>query len=49
MIIEENQRFMAQRMKAHVRAHPVDHVPSVTSPSIVVDIIHEAIANLAAH
>jgi pimeloyl-ACP methyl ester carboxylesterase len=49
MIIEENQRFMAQRMKAHVRARPVDHVPSVTSPSIVVDIIHEAIANLAAH
>ena len=48
MIIEENQRFMAQRMKAHVRAHPVDHVPIVTAPSIVVDIIHEAIANVAA-
>ena len=48
MIIEENQRFMAQRMKAHVRAHPVDHVPIVTAPSIVVNIIHEAIANVAA-
>jgi pimeloyl-ACP methyl ester carboxylesterase len=48
MIIEENQRFMAQRMKAQVRAHPVDHVPIVTAPSIVVDIIHEAIANVAA-
>jgi pimeloyl-ACP methyl ester carboxylesterase len=48
MIIEENQRFMAERMKAHVRAHPVDHVPSVTAPSTVVDIIHAAIANVAA-
>jgi len=48
MISEENQRFMAQRMKAHVRTHPVDHVPIVTAPSIVVDIIHEAIANVAA-
>ena len=47
MIIHENQRFMAQRMKAHVRAHAVDHAPIVTAPSIVVDIIHEAIANVA--
>jgi len=47
MIIEENQRFMAQRMKAHVRVRPVDHAPLVTAPSIVVDIIHEAMANLA--
>ena len=48
MIIEENQRFMAQRMKAHVRAHPVDHAPLVTAPSFVVDFIHEAIATVTA-
>jgi pimeloyl-ACP methyl ester carboxylesterase len=48
MISEENQRFMAGRMKAHVRAHPVDHVPMVTAPDTVVDIIHEAMANIAA-
>ena len=28
MIIEENQRFMAQRMKARVRFHAVDHAPN---------------------
>jgi len=44
MIIHENQRFMAQRMNARVRAHPVDHTPIVTEPSVVVDIIREAIA-----
>src|ERR1700729_2834959 len=38
MISHENQRFMAQRMKARVRAHPVDHAPIVTAPSVVVDI-----------
>jgi hypothetical protein len=48
MIIHENQRFMAQRMKAHVRAHPVDHAPLVTAPSVVVDIIREAIATVVA-
>jgi pimeloyl-ACP methyl ester carboxylesterase len=48
MIIQENQRFMAQRMKAHVRAHPVDHAPIVTAPAVVVDIIREAIAQAVA-
>ena len=43
MIIAGTQRFMAERMKAHVRAHSVDHTPSVTAPSLVVDIIEEAI------
>jgi pimeloyl-ACP methyl ester carboxylesterase len=43
MIVHENQRFMAQRMKAQRRAHPVDHTPMVTAPSIVADIIREAI------
>jgi len=43
MIVRDNQRFMAERMKAHVRSHPVDHTPLVTAPSVVVDIIREAI------
>ncbi len=48
MIVEENQRFMAQRMKARVRAHPVDHAPNVTAPSVVVEIIREAMDEVAA-
>ena len=47
MIAGENQRFMAERMRARVRSHPVDHAPSVTAPSVVVDIIREAIAEVA--
>lgn len=43
MIILENQRFMAERMKAEVRAHPVDHAPLVTAPAVVVQILREAI------
>ena len=42
MIPAENQRFMAQRMKARVHSHPVDHAPLVTAPSLVLDIIREA-------
>jgi pimeloyl-ACP methyl ester carboxylesterase len=43
MIVEDNHRFMAERMKAKVRSHPVDHTPLVTAPSTVIDIIREAI------
>jgi pimeloyl-ACP methyl ester carboxylesterase len=43
MIVHENQRFMAERMEARTRSHPVDHMPLVTAPSVVVDIIREAI------
>jgi pimeloyl-ACP methyl ester carboxylesterase len=43
MIVEDNHRFMAERMKARVRSHAVDHTPLVTAPSTVVDIIREAI------
>ncbi len=42
MIVAETQRFMAERMKARVRVHPVDHTPSVTAPGPVVDLILEA-------
>ena len=48
MIAPETHRFMAQRMRAKVRAHPVDHTPSVTAPSVVVDLVREAIAAAAA-
>jgi pimeloyl-ACP methyl ester carboxylesterase len=43
MIVEDNHRFMAERMKARIRSHHVDHTPLVTAPSAVVDIIREAI------
>jgi pimeloyl-ACP methyl ester carboxylesterase len=47
MIVPETQRFMADRMKATVSAHAVDHTPSVTAPSIVVDLIREAVSSTA--
>lgn len=43
MIARETQQFMAQRMKATWRSHPLDHTPIVTAPSAVVDIILEAL------
>jgi pimeloyl-ACP methyl ester carboxylesterase len=44
MIAPDTQRFMAARMKAQTRQHPVDHAPSVTAPDAVTDIILEAIS-----
>jgi hypothetical protein len=44
----ENQCFMAQRTKAWVRAHLVEHMPIVTVPPVVVKIIPEAIAEVVA-
>ena len=32
MIVQDTQRFMAERMKARVRSHAVDHAPIVTAP-----------------
>ena len=46
MIIEDNHRFMAERMKARVHSHSVDHTPLITAPSTVVDIIREAIGEV---
>jgi pimeloyl-ACP methyl ester carboxylesterase len=43
MIVHDTQRFMAERMHARVRSHPVDHAPIVTAPGLVVEIIREAI------
>lgn len=48
LILPDTQRFMAQRMQARVRAHAVDHTPIVTAPSVVVDIICDAIAEVRA-
>jgi pimeloyl-ACP methyl ester carboxylesterase len=42
MINPDTQRFMAERMKAKVRSHQVDHTPIVTAPGVVVDIIRDA-------
>jgi pimeloyl-ACP methyl ester carboxylesterase len=47
MIVPETQRYMAERMKATIRAHAVDHTPSVTAPAVVVDIIRDAIGIVA--
>jgi hypothetical protein len=46
MIVRETQRLMAEKMKAKVRPHPVDHTPNVTAPSVVVDIIVEALQDV---
>ena len=46
MILQPTQRFMSERMKARVRSHPVDHTPLVTAPSVVVDLIREALGSL---
>ncbi|HEV8002435.1 MAG TPA: alpha/beta hydrolase [Planctomycetaceae bacterium] len=48
LIVRENQRFMAERMGARLHAHPVDHTSLVTAPSVVVNIIREAIAETGA-
>jgi pimeloyl-ACP methyl ester carboxylesterase len=47
MIVPATQRFMAERMKAKIKSHPVDHTPIVTAPGLVVDIIREAVQSVA--
>jgi pimeloyl-ACP methyl ester carboxylesterase len=47
MIVHETQHFMAKRMKARIHSHAVDHAPLVTAPSIVLDVIREAISETA--
>jgi pimeloyl-ACP methyl ester carboxylesterase len=39
MIAPQTQRFMAERMKARISAHPVDHIPSVTAPGVVAELL----------
>jgi|SRR5271155_1490531 pimeloyl-ACP methyl ester carboxylesterase len=43
MIKSTTQRFMAERMGAKIRSHPVDHSAMYTEPNIVVDVIWEAV------
>jgi pimeloyl-ACP methyl ester carboxylesterase len=42
MINPRTQRFMAERMKATMRAFEVDHTPLLTAPDKVVDVILDA-------
>lgn len=46
MIAGDNQRFMAERMKAHIRAHAVDHAPLVTAPGVVLSVVLEAVTEV---
>jgi pimeloyl-ACP methyl ester carboxylesterase len=48
MINPKTQHFMADRMKATVRSHAVDHTPLLTAPEKVVDIILEAVQAMSA-
>lgn len=48
MIVADNQRFMAGRMRARMRPHAVDHAPIVSAPAVVLDVIREAIAAVQA-
>jgi pimeloyl-ACP methyl ester carboxylesterase len=47
MIVPETQLFMAERMKAKIEAHTVDHTPIVTAPPVVLGIIRDAIRSVA--
>jgi pimeloyl-ACP methyl ester carboxylesterase len=49
MIDPATQRFMAERMQAQIRAHDVDHVPLISRPQVVTDIIAEAVEHVAAN
>jgi pimeloyl-ACP methyl ester carboxylesterase len=42
MIPAQTQRFQANRMKATVRAHAVDHSPMLTAPGTVIGVLLEA-------
>lgn len=48
MINPETQQFMADRMQARSRVHDVDHVPLVSQPDVVTDLISEALKSVAA-
>lgn len=48
MIPEQTQRFMAERMQAHISAFPVDHLPLITAPLLVVEVIMDAVRHVTA-
>jgi pimeloyl-ACP methyl ester carboxylesterase len=45
MIPARAQHFQAERMRATVRAHAVDHAPMLTAPNVVVEVILESIGS----
>ena len=47
MIVPDTQRYMAERRKATIKAHAVDHTPIVTAPTAVVAVICDAIRSVA--
>jgi len=38
----KTQRLLAQRMNAHIYAHPLDYAAAMTEPEVVLDVILEA-------
>jgi pimeloyl-ACP methyl ester carboxylesterase len=46
MIPARTQRFMAERMNATLRAHRVDHTPSVTDPSTVSVLLNDVLCQV---
>ena len=48
MINPQTQHFQAERMGAHTRTRPVDHTPMVTAPADVLEIILDAVRDVAA-
>jgi pimeloyl-ACP methyl ester carboxylesterase len=48
MIIHDNQRFMAERMRARARSRAIDHAPIVTAPAVVLDVLSEALLTVQA-
>lgn len=47
MILPATQRFMAERMKAKIMPHAVDHSPNVTAPAAVVEVIGDAMRSVS--
>jgi pimeloyl-ACP methyl ester carboxylesterase len=47
MIPAETQNFMAQRMNAKVVSHPVDHMPMMTAPDVVVQVLSDVVDSVA--
>ncbi len=43
MIVRENQIFMAERMRASIHSHDVDHAPLLTAPSVVIATVLDAV------
>jgi pimeloyl-ACP methyl ester carboxylesterase len=43
MINPKTQQFMADRMGATVRSHPVDHSPMYSEPTVVIEVVLEAV------